>query len=79
MVVAAAWSESAAVLGRYANDNGHDWGVFGKGPPGMAEQYQVFSQATKVGIAADGVIVIEGGSGGGGAAYWRDFFEQIRG
>ena len=77
MIVAAAWNESVETLAQYASDNGHEW-VFGEGPPTMAEQYKVFSQATKVGIAADGVIVLEGSSGGGGATYWRDIFERLK-
>ena len=45
----------------------------------MAEQYKVFSQATKVGIGADGVIVMEAASGRGGANYWRGVFDRLRG
>ena len=78
MIVAAAWDESAATLGRFASDNGYDW-VFGKGPSDIARQYRVFQQSSKVGIGVDGVIVLREGYGRSGAAFWRGVLDQLRG
>ena len=78
MIVAAAWNESAATLGRFASDNGYEW-VFGEGPSNIARQYRIFQQSSKVGIGADGVIVRHEGYGNSGAAFWRNFLDQLKG
>ncbi len=77
-IVAAGWNEDAATLGRWASDNGTDW-AFGQSDPGLAAQYQVFSQSSKVGIGADGAITLHSGYSRGGDAYWRELLDGLRG
>ena len=77
MIVAAAWNESAAALGRFASENGYDW-VFGEGPSDLARQYRVLQQSSKVGIDAGGVIVMREGYGNSGAAFWRGVLNRLR-
>ena len=78
MIVAAAFNEDAATLGRFASQNGYEW-AFGEGPRDLARQYRIVQQSSKVGIGANGVIVRRDGYGNSDAAFWRNFLDQLRG
>ncbi len=73
-----AWNENASTLGSYASAQGLEW-VFGEGPSSLARDYRVFQQSSKVGIGADGVIILSQGYGSGGSNYWRGVLDQLRG
>ena len=73
-----AWNENASTLGSYPSAQGLEW-VFGEGPSSLARDYRVFQQSSKVGIGADGVIILSQGYGSGGSSYWRGVLDQLRG
>jgi hypothetical protein len=43
----------------------------------MLRDLEVFSQSTKIGIDANGVIVYRAGYGRGGPAEWREVFQKL--
>ncbi len=77
VILAVAWNEDASTLGDYASGQGLEW-VFGEGPSSLARDYRVFQQSSKVGIGADGVIVLSEGYGRGGSSYWRGVLDRLR-
>ena len=53
--------------------------MFGEGPASLARDYDVTSQSSKVAVAADGLITLHAGYGRGGADYWRNLLDGLRG
>ena len=69
-------SEDIDKLGKYQDDNDIPW-IFVEGPDGMAREFGVRVQSTKLGIGADGVVVFEGGYGSKSAETWTDLLTSL--
>ena len=70
-------SENIGKLAAYQDDNAIPW-PFAEGPPDMARDFNVSSQATKLGIGADGVIQFGGGYNSGPGS-WPDVLATLAG
>ncbi len=71
IVVGFGSSASLETVAQYQDEHGFP-GAFVVGPSEMASQFGIQSQATKVGISADGVITFNEKSSSGGEAAWRE-------
>ena len=69
-------SETVAKLTSHQEARGYP-GVFVQGPDGMAPQFDVRTQSTKLGITADGVIQFKQGYCSSSADQWRDRFQAL--
>ncbi len=69
-------SASLEKVAQYQDQNGFPW-TFAVGPAEMARQFGIRVQTSKVGISADGVIILNEGHTGGGEAGWRKRLDML--
>ena len=70
-------SESLDSVHRFAQNQGYTFPVAQPPNRGMASDYGVTYQSTKVAFGGDGVIVYRDGFGKGNADKWRQVFQDL--